>query len=79
VGGPSSGNEIKLVDVPEMSYLSTDLDENGNPQPRGEVCYRGPSIFLGYYKDDEKTKEALDEDGWLHSGDIGKIRANGSL
>lgn len=62
-----------------MNYLSTDVDENGVSFPRGEVCYRGPCIFLGYYKDDEKTKEAVDEDGWLHSGDIGKIRPNGSL
>jgi long-chain acyl-CoA synthetase len=35
-------NEYKLVDVPEMEYLSTDKDENGNVTPRGEVCLRGP-------------------------------------
>ncbi len=38
-----------------MNYLSTDVDENGVSFPRGEVCYRGPCIFLGYYKDDEKV------------------------
>jgi long-chain acyl-CoA synthetase len=77
VGGPSSTTEFKLQDVPDMQYLSSDVDLEGRPMPRGEICIRGPSVFAGYYKDAEKTKEALDDHGWLHSGDIGTILPGG--
>lgn len=37
---------------------------------------RGPCVFLGYYKNEEKTEEAISEDGWLRSGDVGMILPN---
>lgn len=78
VGGALSQLEVKLEDIPDMDYFSTDIVE-GIPAPRGEVCYRGPGIFKGYFKLPEKTDEAIDKDGWLHSGDVGLIRPDGSL
>ncbi|NXW73875.1 long-chain-fatty-acid--CoA ligase 5 [Hirundo rustica] len=71
VGAPLACNIIKLDDVEEMSYFSSNNE--------GEVCIKGPNVFKGYLKDPEKTAEALDKDGWLHTGDIGKWLPNGTL
>uniref|UniRef100_A0A672P8X7 Long-chain-fatty-acid--CoA ligase n=1 Tax=Sinocyclocheilus grahami TaxID=75366 RepID=A0A672P8X7_SINGR len=71
VGAPLPCNDIKLVDVGEMNYYAA--------KGEGEVCVRGPNVFKGYLKDPEKTKEALGEDGWVHTGDIGRWLPNGTL
>lgn len=71
VGIPIPCNIVKLVDVEEMNYFAS----NGE----GEVCIKGKNVFRGYLKDKEKTAEALDDDGWLHTGDIGKWLPSGVL
>jgi len=47
--------------------------------PDGEVCCRGGHVFAGYLNDPDKTAEAIDDDGWLHSGDIGEMDEDGYL
>jgi long-chain acyl-CoA synthetase len=62
-------------------------DTVGRPAPRveiriaenGEVLYRSPGVFVGYYKDDEKTAETKTADGFVHSGDAGFFDASGHL
>jgi len=77
-------NDIRLADVPDMGYLASDRTHGQGPSEmpclgRGEVCFRGPNVFQGYYKMPEKTAEAIDEEGWLHSGDIGLWTIDGKL
>ncbi|KAF7483062.1 Hypothetical predicted protein [Marmota monax] len=71
VGAPLPCNHIKLVDVEELNYWTY--------KGEGEICVRGPNVFKGYLKDQDRTKEALDSDGWLHTGDIGKWLPEGTL
>lgn len=60
--------EIKLEDVPEMGYFSTDA-----PMPRGEVLVRSPSLFKGYWNNAELTKESMADGGWYRTGDIAEM------
>ncbi len=62
--------EVKLVD-PESGE---DIDTG----KVGEICSRGYNVMKGYYKMPDKTAEAIDEDGWLHSGDLATVDENGN-
>jgi fatty-acyl-CoA synthase len=69
VGRAGPHLEVKIIDP-----LS------GEPVPRGEVgelCARGYSVMLGYWGQDDKTAEAIDADGWMHTGDLGVMDVDG--
>jgi fatty-acyl-CoA synthase len=68
VGRPAAHCEIRIVDA------------EGRTLPvgeKGEICCRGYSVMHGYWGDEEKTRETIDAQGWLHSGDIGVMDAEG--
>lgn len=58
------------------------VDENGKKlgvDEEGEICVLSNIPLWGYYRDEENTKKTIDEDGWLHSGDLGYFDKNGTL
>ncbi|ODQ62228.1 hypothetical protein WICANDRAFT_25524 [Wickerhamomyces anomalus NRRL Y-366-8] len=74
VGPPCVSTEMRLKDVEHMGYSAS-----GDSTPRGELQLRGPQIYLGYYKNEKATEEALAEDGWFSTGDIATFDENGRI
>lgn len=77
VGAPLMNVQIKLVNWEEGNYTIKD-----NPNPRGEIHIGGDNVAMGYYEQDEKTREEFyEEDGrrWFRTGDIGEVEADGVI
>jgi len=69
VGRPIPNIEVKLVDPDDGSTLDDDQ--------QGELCVRGHVVMLGYFNMPEQTAQTIDEQGWLHSGDLAVRQPNG--
>ena len=70
VGDASPGVEISIRD-PQNNVCPLNVE--------GEVCVRGPGVMKGYYKMEEATRETIDGEGWLHTGDLGHLVDGGYL
>ena len=64
------GEHLRALGKPD-GFCEVKLDETG------EICVRGGAVMMGYYKDPEATAEAIDKDGWLHSGDLARVDEEG--
>ena len=71
LGWPLLGIEVRIVDPITGTERATG--------EQGEVLVRGPTLFDGYYRDPERSAAALDSHGWLHTGDIGSVEADGQM
>jgi fatty-acyl-CoA synthase len=65
------GNEVKIADPKSGRIVPVNT--------LGEICHRGPTNLLGYYKNPEKTAESVDELGWFHAGDLGTMDEGGNI
>ena len=71
----SSGRAVPVMEIQVV-------DDDGNPVPDGEVgeiCFRGPNLIRGYWNKPEATAEVIDADGWLRSGDLGRLDDEGFI
>ena len=78
IGGPRKAGTVGLP-LPGQEVALLDSDGRRTSEGRGEVIVRGPNVMRGYLNKPEDTARTLDEEGWLHTGDVGYFDADGYL
>ncbi len=69
-----AGSSGKMVDTLEVK-----IEKETPDQITGEICVRGENVMEGYYKSEEDTSKVIDNDGWLHTGDLGYVDDDGFI
>ncbi|KAL1138557.1 hypothetical protein AAG570_008620 [Ranatra chinensis] len=70
IGSPVSNTLAKVVDASNKELGAGEV---------GEMCFKGPQVMKGYYKNPKATRETIDEGGWLHTGDMGYFNKEGTF
>lgn len=79
---PVQNIQLGTIGIPVGSTLCKVIDDAGNELPlgeAGELCVKGPQVMKGYWNNEAATRETLDEQGWLRTGDIAIIQEDGYL
>ncbi|MFF9841182.1 4-coumarate--CoA ligase family protein [Streptomyces sp. NPDC013740] len=79
-GNPPPGTVGKLLPSTEMRLIALDdPTRDAGPGEEGEIAFRGPQVMKGYLGRPDATAAMIDADGWLHTGDVGRVDEDGWL
>jgi len=73
------GSVGRCIPGVECRIDTQDWDATGKPHPEGEICFKGPNVMQGYWRNERATREAFDAAGWFHTGDVGYVDPDGYL